>query len=284
MKYNFMRYPGGKTKAVTFSYDDGQPADMRLCKTFTKYNLKCTFNLVGLSVEHENGLSVDFIKNEILGNGHEVANHGYNHRGQNRIRSIEGVREIVDCRIALEKALGNIVRGFAFPDSIPKKATTPIDFARIRNYLTDLDIVYARTAGNPPPAFSLPDDWYDWQPTAHHEAPNLFETIDEFLEIDLSKLYIASRFPRLLYIWGHAFEFEHNNNWDRLESICEKLSGREDIWYATNIEIYDYVTAYRSLVYSADNTRVYNPTLIEVWFDIDGKLYSIKSGETLELK
>ena len=59
--------------------------------------------------------------------------------------------------------------------------------------------------------------------------------------------------------------------------------GRDEVWYDTNIEIFDYVTAYRSLVFSADNTRVYNPTLIEVWFDIDGKLYSIKSGETLEL-
>lgn len=36
MKYNFLRYPGGKTKAVTFSYDDGAAADMRLAETFTK--------------------------------------------------------------------------------------------------------------------------------------------------------------------------------------------------------------------------------------------------------
>ncbi|MBR5308263.1 MAG: polysaccharide deacetylase family protein [Clostridia bacterium] len=284
MKYNFLRYPGGKTKAVTFSYDDGAAADMRLAETFTKYNLKCTFNLVGLSVERENGLSVDFIKNEILGKGHEVANHGYNHRAQNKIRSLEGVREIVDCRVALEKALGIIIRGFAYPDSIPKKSTEPNNFERIKHYLPDLDIVYARAAGSPSDKFPLPDDWYDWQPTAHHEAPDLFETIDKFLELDVSKLYIAARDPRLLYIWGHAFEFDRNNNWERLEKICESLSGRDDIWYATNIEIYDYVNAYRSLVFSADNTRVYNPTLIEVWFDIDGKIYNIKSGETLELR
>ena len=32
---------------------------------------------------------------------------------------------------------------------------------------------------------------------------------------------------------------------------------------------------------SADGKRVYNPTLIEVFFMRDGKNYSVKSGETL---
>ena len=57
-----------------------------------------------------------------------------------------------------------------------------------------------------------------------------------------------------------------------------------DVWYATNIEIYDYVSAYRSLVFSADGSTVYNPTLLTVWFTEDGKLFSVKSGETLIIK
>ena len=32
----FMRYPGGKAKAVTFSYDDGIPQDKRLAEVFDK--------------------------------------------------------------------------------------------------------------------------------------------------------------------------------------------------------------------------------------------------------
>ncbi len=47
------------------------------------------------------------------------------------------------------------------------------------------------------------------------------------------------------------------------------------------IEIYDYVSAYRSLVFSADGSMVYNPTLLDIWFTEDGKPYIIKSGETL---
>ena len=28
----------------------------------------------------------------------------------------------------------------------------------------------------------------------------------------------------------------------------------------------------------------YNPTLIDVWFDIDGTIYCVKSGETVKIK
>ena len=33
----YMRFPGGVSKAITFSYDDGIKADLRLLKTFEKY-------------------------------------------------------------------------------------------------------------------------------------------------------------------------------------------------------------------------------------------------------
>lgn len=34
MRSVFMRYPDGKAKAVTFSYDDGIPQDERLARYF----------------------------------------------------------------------------------------------------------------------------------------------------------------------------------------------------------------------------------------------------------
>lgn len=284
MKYQFLRFPEGKTKAVTLSYDDGNTIDMKLTEIINKYNLKCTFNLVGSKVEKESGLTLDFIKKEILGKGHEVANHGYNHRAQNKIRSIEGIREIIDCRLVLENAFGTIIRGFAYPDIAVKKFAEPDTYQRIKSYLNEIGIFYARSAGGDNDNFLLPEDFHNWMPTAHHDNPNIMEYIDKFINTDIQKLYIASRDPKLFYLWGHAFELERNNNWNHFDEICQKLSGKNDIWYATNIEIYDYVNAYNSLRYSADGTIIYNPTLYTIWFDIDGKVYSIKSGETLHLQ
>ena len=40
MRYKFLRFPGGKPKAVTLSYDDGVPEDRRFSDTITKYGIK----------------------------------------------------------------------------------------------------------------------------------------------------------------------------------------------------------------------------------------------------
>lgn len=108
-------------------------------------------------------------------------------------------------------------------------------------------------------------------------------TLIIFLGIDLSKIYASGRYPRLFYLWGHSYEFASEEGWEFLNKICKRLSGKENIWYATNIEIYNYVNAYNSLIYSADGKTVYNPTLLKIWFDVDGVLYSIESGETIHL-
>ena len=280
MRSIFLRYPGGKAKAVTFSYDDGVKADKRLAELFDKYGMKGTFNFT---------FKVRFTDEELqeifFSKGHEIAVHGANHRANGNLRPIEGIRDVLDCRLELEKRCDRIIRGMAYPDSGISRIGIHTDYNTIKNYLSDLDIVYARTLGKDNDSFTLPEDFHAWMPSAHHDNPKIMEYIDKFLSIDTSeKVYHASRFPRLLYIWGHSAEFDVNGNWDHIESICDKLANNDEIWYATNIEIYDYVEAYKRLVYSADNSKVYNPTLFTLWFDIDKTLYSIKPGETLRLQ
>ena len=80
IKYNFLRFPGGKCKAVTLSYDDGSCHDIRFLETINKHGLKCTFNLVGKKIEKGEPLSREFIEENILARGHEIAAHGYDNR------------------------------------------------------------------------------------------------------------------------------------------------------------------------------------------------------------
>ncbi|MBR5501386.1 MAG: hypothetical protein IKV74_07660, partial [Clostridia bacterium] len=175
-----------------------------------------------------------------------------------------------------------IIRGMAYPDTGINQMGNFGSYAQIKNYLIELDIAYARTLGVYTNSFTLPGDFYAWMPTAHHNTPQLMDWIDEFLNLDLSpKAYHAIRTPKLLYIWGHSYEFDNDNNWDRIETICQKLAHNEQIWYATNMEIYNYVEAYKRLQYSADGHLIYNPTLLTVWLDVDGILYSVQSGETI---
>lgn len=283
MKYKFMRFPGGKPKAVTFSYDDGSVFDVKFLEIVNKYNIKGTFNLVGNWINYENRLPVNFVKESILGKGYEIANHGYYHKALGLLRSAEGIRDMLDSRLCLEKEFGTIIRGMAFPDRSVYASRTPDAYQRIKSYLKEIDIAYARVAGVDNDRFELPDDWYNWEASVHHDNPDIMKYIDKFVNLDLNSLYIAFRTPKLFYFWGHSSEFEKKQNWEHLEEICKCLSKKEDIWYATNIEIHDYVKAYESLVYSADGTIVFNPTFYTIWFEIEGVPYEIHPGETLTI-
>ena len=63
--------------------------------------------------------------------------------------------------------------------------------------------------------------------------------------------------------------------------ICEKLAGHDGVWYATNIEIHDYVKAFRTLHVSADGRRAFNPTAQRLWFNYNDKNYKIEPGQSL---
>lgn len=283
MKYRFLRFPEGNYKAVTFSYDDCPRYDIKLVGILNRYGIKCTFNVNSAFIPEtktEWHLSKEEIAEYLLGTGHEIAVHGAEHRAPGKQRAIDGIQDVLNCRLKLEKSFGRIIRGMAYPDSGITSFQNGASYENIRKYLADLDIVYSRTLGGDNDSFQLPDDWYAWMPTAHHTNPKVLDYIREFSEITPPE-YIASRVPRLFYLWGHSFEFENNHNWELMVSICEQLGRRDDCWYATNLEIYNYVAAYRSLIFSADSSIIYNPTLLTVWFECDGKLYSVKSGETI---
>lgn len=283
MRTVFMRYPEGKAKALTFSYDDGVPQDRRLAELFDKYGIKATFNFNCEYVSKQN-FTKEQIKEYFLSKGHEIAVHGANHRANGNLRPIEGIRDVLDCRLELEEKCDCIIRGMAYPDTGIRQMGNFGSYEMIKQYLIELDIAYSRTLGGDNNSFMLPTDFHAWMPTAHHNNPQIMEFIDEFLKLDIStKVYHATRVSRLLYIWGHSYEFDDNDNWEHIDKICKKLANNDEIWYATNIEIYDYIQAYKNLRYSADGHKVYNPTLFTIWLDVDGKLYNVKSGETIGL-
>lgn len=283
MDYRFLRFPEGKGKAVTLSYDDGSIHDLRLLEIINRYGLKCTFNLNSDRLLSGKGLTVEQV-NSLLADGHEVAVHGARHKAPGLVSAIDGIRDVLVCREVLEQTFGRIIRGMAYPDSGIRRFCNESSYGTVRNYLKDLGIVYSRTLGGDNDEFELPTDWLAWMPTAHHNNPQLAEYMDKFLAIDPDTGSCARRYPRLFYLWGHSHEFHNQDNWEVLEHIGETLGGRDDIWYATNMEIYEYVTAYHALVRSADGKRVYNPTLIPVWFLDDDKMYCVKSGETLVIE
>ncbi len=273
----YMRFPGGKSKALTFSYDDGVGSDKKLLEIFKKYNLKATFNLNSRLFNCENWhgrMDEEQTYSVFSASGQEVALHGARHIFLNKVPLCEAIKEVADNRDYLENKFGCIVRGMAY-------AYNGFN-AEIKRVLSDLGVKYARTTV-PTHSFALPEDFLEWNPTCHHNDEALFSLLDKFINKRPEDEF-KFREPWLFYVWGHSYEFDDNSNWDIMERFSREVSGREDVWYATNGEICDYVAAYRALVFSLDGERVFNPSYIPVWLEIRGQVYKIDAGGTVKFE
>lgn len=275
-----MRFPGGRAKALTFSYDDNIKDNIRLAEIFDEHGLKCTFNINSGLFAEEGTKSRNFTKSEAtefykkcIENGHEVAVHGQTHPWLESLPLSVATLDVIRDRIALEEQFGCIVRGMAYPQG------TFDD--ELVGCLAACGIAYSRTTAQTE-KFSIPTDWLRMPSTCHHYHPKLPQLIEKFLE---NKKYSPQ--PKLFYIWGHSYEFTDNDNWYIMEDIAKKLGNNDEVWYATNIEIYEYVENFKRLIFSADGKTVKNPTAQELFFvtdyHLDAKKYSVAPGETIKL-
>lgn len=274
MSRTFLRFPEGKEKALTFSFDDGVPHDVRLIALFDKLGLKGTFNLnsgaFGTPFQDSHYVNAEDVA-EIYKN-HEVAVHGFDHDWPHVLPNDRMMHEIFVDRINLEKASGKFVRGLAYPWGTFNDRTVEVEKLA--------GIKYARTT-LATHGFELPTDWLRLNPTCHHEDPQIEAIINNFVN-DKPSNQPYYRQGWLFYIWGHAYEYDTEEKWEIIEKKLTKLAGKEDTWYATNIEIYEYVEGYRNLVFSADGTMVYNPFAFDIWLERDKKkVYCIPAGKTV---
>lgn len=255
-----MTFPGGKHKVLTMSYDDGKAADRRLVEIFNRYGIRGTFHLNSGLLGEGDRLAHDEIKE--LYKGHEVSAHTATHPTIARSPKEQLVEEIFADRKGLEQIMGCTVRGLSYPNGSYNQL--------VKDILPYLGIEYARTVHSTG-GFSMPSDFLEWHPTCHHNH-NLLQLAEDFTQLH------KRQYLYMMYVWGHSYEFDHDQNWQIIEAFCEGVGGQEDIWYATNIEIVDYVQAFHQLKFSADSQFVYNPSVQSVWLSVDGENVEVKGG------
>lgn len=273
-----MKFPGGKLKALTLSYDDGVVYDKKLVEIMKRYGLKGTFNLSSGTFPNTAGnrkLCAEEV-NELYDNaGMEIALHGLFHRHLAQLPPAMMTYEIMKDRENLEALTGKLVRGMAY--AYGNYSDTTVDVLKCAG------IEYGRI-GTPTFSFDIPTDWHRLRPTCHHGVENLMMLADTFVGYDASvENFPWRKRPQLFYLWGHSYEFNDNNNWNIIEAFGEKMANDPGIWHATNIEVYDYVEAFRNVKFSYDGSIIYNPSAQEIFFFCDGKDYSVKPGETIRI-
>lgn len=268
----YTTFPGGKHKVFTLSYDDGKITDRRMVALLNEYGLKGTFNvnsgLVDRDFKNYYDERIPISEYKELYKGHEVACHTYTHPTIARCPKEQIAQQVLEDRRKLEEALGTTVRGMAYPNG--SFSDEVVDVFR------SCGLVHARTI-NSTHSFDMPSDFLRWNPTCRHAEPNLMDLCRKFVA-DHKTQYIY-----MFYVWGHSYEFERDNNWYILEDLVKEVSGHDDIWYATNIDIVDYVDAASRIQVSVNGDFAYNPNAISVFLEVDKKIVELKPGEYTNL-
>lgn len=223
----------GKMKALTFSYDDGTLQDRRLVEIFNKYGLKATFNLNSGLFGNRGRLNVEGVLTETnkvfdeeikgLYDGHEVAGHTLHHPTLNQIGDEDVIRQVEDDRKYLQELVGYNVCGMAYPCG-------GVDDRVVKLIEDNTGIRYARTTISTY-NYELQEDLLRFNPTiSHYEFDKMVELGEEFLRLEPDR-------PQLYYIWGHSYEFDAYQTWERFEEFCKMMSNHDDIFYGTNYQV-----------------------------------------------
>ena len=199
-----------KTKAITFSYDDGITQDIQLVELLNKYDLKCTFNINsellskrGMLIRNNKRIShykiyPDDAKN--IYEGHEIAAHTLTHPNLMQCDDSAVIEQVERDRLNLSELAGYDVVGMAYPGG-----TRCIDERIISLVKNNTGIKYARTTTTTH-NFEPQCDLYTFNPTVYHlEFDKMMELGEEFLNLKTDS-------PKIFYIWGHAYEMDYESD------------------------------------------------------------------------
>ncbi|MEO8204806.1 MAG: polysaccharide deacetylase family protein [Chthoniobacterales bacterium] len=264
VQYNL--FPGGKKKAVTLSYDDGVIHDRRLVEILNRHGIKGTFHLNSGKLDTPGYLSAAEV--EKLYRGHEVSAHTVDHPHLETLSMEQLSWQILEDRRALEALVGYPVRGMSYPYGTHTE--------KVISALPAFGIEYARATASHGDLI-LPKELLKWQPTCHH-AENLHAKADDFIAADSKNRLL------LFYIWGHSYEFDRSDNWELIEQFCARISAHaESIWFATNIEIVDYLRAMAQLRTDVAGNLIQNFSSCPVWISVNGEARELAPAELLKI-
>lgn len=229
----------GKNKAITFSYDDAVTQDIRLIELFDKYGVKGTFNInsekLGVDAYLDvYGKRVTHFKNKPeevaqIYKNHEVAVHTLTHENLTNLDEKEVIRQVEQDRLNLSELVGYEVTGMAYPcggvnndDRVAEiiQKHTGVQFART------ITSTYR---------FSKQDNLYRFNPTVHSFGED--GGFEKMMELAEKFFALKSEEPQIFYIWGHAYELDVFDEWDKMEDFLKMISGRDDVFYGTNSQV-----------------------------------------------
>ncbi len=262
----FDLFPGGRSKALTLSYDDGTVHDRRFVEILNRHGLKGTFHLNSGALGCPGYLEPKEVRDLFF--GHEVSAHTCSHPHLTALSPEQMAWQILEDRRALEALVDYTVRGMSYPFGSYNRD--------VLERLPALGIEYARTTKSNE-GYDLPDDFLEWHPTCHHNTDLSRKTADFVVLKPKGRLLV-------FYIWGHSHDLERENKWEMFEKFGAQVAhAAESIWFATNSDILDYVRSRQSVRVSVDGHVIQNLSHRSIWISINDQSHEVVSGETMRV-
>lgn len=291
----FMRFPGGRFKALSFSFDDGSDQDEWVLALLKRLGLKGTFNLNAGQFAPSDDFDFDTLDRRVFpaadycqrrltrdrvcelfaDSGMEIASHGYTHAELTRLNDDEVLWEVLRDRAELEEITGESVRGFAYPQGSYNPQTMRL--------LSSAGFEYARIVGTTK-SFDLPRELMAWPISCQYGDSDALELCEKFNSLKLDDcIYSRGTESKLFTVFGHSYELDCRNNYDRLEAVAEALAGKDDVWYCTFIEYARYAKAFDLLDFNLAHTFVRNPSAVSVWIYANGETVEVPAGGSVKI-
>jgi peptidoglycan-N-acetylglucosamine deacetylase len=225
---------------VTTSWDDGSVLDLKLGELLTKYGIKGTFYIPNFS-RRVTSLQKDEITE--LSKSHEIGGHTITHPHLTMILQSEAKTEIEGSKLYLEAILGKHIRMFSYPFG---------EFNDdVKNIIKGCGYIGARTVKFN--GFADTCDPYEFGVTmvaanprrdaANEASLRAMGVAKEALtdwEVKAKALFdVALVKGGVWHLWGHSWEIDEHNSWERLDRVLNYISHRKGVLYATNGETID---------------------------------------------
>ena len=262
-------YPGGYKKAFNITYDDGVLQDKRFVQLLDKYGIPGTFHLNSqlmqeqFSWTHPNGDTITRLPLAAAANlykNHEVASHTLTHPDFTNLPESEILRQMSKDKQALQQLCGRDVVGFGVPfdyfDTVAASCARQCGFLYARNSEQSLN-------------YTPPYDYFNWSVGIYHLNPLLHQYVQGFFNTDEELA--------LCQIVGHSYDLDTENMWDDMETILALVAQNTDTVALTHAQLVTYLKAMRTAWIS--DTAIDNRSAHTLWFEVDGKVVSLKPGE-----
>jgi peptidoglycan-N-acetylglucosamine deacetylase len=235
-------------KLITTSWDDGYILDFRLAELLDKYRLKGTFYIPKTNKENPVMSEKDMAD---LSRSFEVGGHPINHIRLYKNRAEDYLNEIQGCYHWINNITGITPISFCFPGGVFNDLA--IRHAKIAGFkilrTTELLSVGKLSNNGLMPTtlqvFEHTKYTYVKHLVKRGRIGNMIMWLKNNPPSDILKLtdyYLdnVNANNGCFHLWGHSWEIEQENLWDKLEMLLQHLTHRSDFTSVTNGELGNY--------------------------------------------